>query len=46
LGGKVVSVTTDGFVCDIPNLETEIMDYYNNKNFNNIKSLAEEPITG
>ncbi|RPA88516.1 hypothetical protein L873DRAFT_1796612 [Choiromyces venosus 120613-1] len=27
-GGKICSVTTDGFVCDIPDLENKIIKYY------------------
>lgn len=27
LGGRVVSVTTDGFITDIPDLENKILDY-------------------
>jgi hypothetical protein len=31
LGGKVAACTTDGFVCDIPDLEEKVLEY-NRKN--------------
>lgn len=32
LGGRVVSVTTDGFITDIEDLESKVLEYYSRKN--------------
>jgi hypothetical protein len=34
LGGNVTACTTDGFVCDIPDLEKKLLELYKKDNFN------------
>ncbi|KAG0632597.1 hypothetical protein HOY80DRAFT_1069742 [Tuber brumale] len=33
MGGKVSACTTDGFTCDIPNLEEKVLELFENNNF-------------
>jgi hypothetical protein len=33
LGGKVTACTTDGFVCDIPDLENKLLEFFQKDNF-------------
>lgn len=35
LKGEVCSVTTDGFVCDIPDLEAKVLEYMKENNIKN-----------
>lgn len=42
LGGRVVSVTTDGFITDIDDLENKVLEYNSRKNVFSLLSLVRE----